>query len=368
MFLDNTEAVGKRATRQVQMRVNWLCMRFESSGRVNRWLAPALRGLILKPLRETLCLLSPDEQRERRSFLRHELDERYCRDCLRMPECLYGLTFEPDRSRIGDGMVIRGAREGVRALTIATQYPFESQQPASAIESSVLAAEHTVDAHEGDSVFLRVLQIGRAAQDLLPVTIAALNQRGQQRGLGPDRVRFSLENMDAGQEHWILSGTDLPMKLSNGVVPRLRLVLQTPLFIKTEGSGTEIPTENGRKRGYAASPSTAPSFAELFQQSLRTVRRAMNEYGYQEWGMDTDFMELRNAARGVDLIENQLVTIRQPRSSSRQGARWLLSGWSGGMTFSNVPISLIPYLQWGGRLGVGDSRNCGAGLWMLQLD
>ena len=73
-------------------------------------------------------------------------------------------------------------------------------------------------------------------------------------------------------------------------------------------------------------------------------------------------------ATAVSIANNHLEAFHQNRTSGRQHARWENVGLLGSITFLNVPLFAIPWLQWAGRLGVGDSRNCGAGLWQMELN
>lgn len=58
---------------------------------------------------------------------------------------------------------------------------------------------------------------------------------------------------------------------------------------------------------------------------------------------------------------------RQRHRSNRRGQSYDLVGVSGGAVFGPVPLCLVPWLLWGGRLGVGEHRVCGAGCWQVTL-
>jgi hypothetical protein len=80
-----------------------------------------------------------------------------------------------------------------------------------------------------------------------------------------------------------------------------------------------------------------------------------------------DWMSMREQADQVQIGSNHLEQFHQHRTSGRQHSRWENIGLFGSITFLNVPLFALPWLQWAGRLGVGDSRNCGAGLWHMEL-
>jgi hypothetical protein len=349
--------------------VTWLQLRFLTPGRVNGWLAPAIRGLVLKPLREGLCLLDDRERAERLAALSDPIKERYCRDCARMRECAYGRTFEPDRLLIAR-RVERGARDGLRGITFATKC-----QPEESVKADPESAQaERFDRHQpfitllvrpGDELKFRLLQIGAEAIGLRNDVLHALNTSGKSRGLGPNHVRFELDRTSVNHQLSDLWVDSLPLQELSGSLPSLKIHFDTPLFLKAT-SGSVAGLGPSRRR-FTDTSDAHPTVATLFRESLRTVRRAVNEYVSDDWAVGADMRFLIESAERVKTVETDLKTFSQPRSSSRQERRWQPIGWLGSITAADVPLHLVPYLQWAGRLGAGDSRNCGAGLWRLEL-
>lgn len=349
---------SNRHDSQLPQQVTWIPLQIVTPGRLNEWIAPAVRGLVLQPLRDRLCLLNEHEKAKRRSALKDPLQERYCRDCQKMIECGYGQNFEPDRL-ILSGKVVRGAREGLRSITFAT---FAPNKVAERLDKSTAGK---LEMSVGESITLRILQTGAPATRLRGTVLEALNHWGQAKGLGPDHVRFRLQMDDVLDVPWPLDTNSLPLHLGNGSVPLLKIHLVTPLMLKRP-----TPKSNGNsthRRSYAGAGDWTPDFSSIFRESLRTVRRAVGEYANDAWAHDTDWRTFFQAADQIETLDDQLQPFHQSRSSARQEKRWKTSGWQGAITALNVPVNMIPYLQWAGRLGIGDSRNCGAGLFHLSL-
>jgi hypothetical protein len=69
----------------------------------------------------------------------------------------------------------------------------------------------------------------------------------------------------------------------------------------------------------------------------------------------------------VPLRESGYVDFFQPRWSNRAG-RWRpLHGVTGGAVYGPAPVSLVRWLEWGGRIHVGTDRVAGAGGWRVHL-
>jgi len=304
---------------------------FATPGKLKPWLGNAVRGMVLQRLRESYCLLSPEERAWRSSTTKNK-EEHYCTGCLRNAECLYGRVYEPDRQII-DGTVRKGMRQGLRGMTISTEYPLRGK------------------ATPGDEFVIKLLAIGEASRRLVRPTLEALAYEGRTSGLGPDHVRVAFENEDIFTHTWQLVADDLPTNLSKGKVPWLRINLESPLFLKDRGR----------------SSMQRPELGMLLRESVRTVRRALSELVTPAIELDFDPRELFSACDTIYCEQEAFTQFRQSRTSARQNARWKTKGWTGWAIYRDVPLSVLPWLAWGGRMGVGDSRNCGAGLWHLVL-
>jgi len=367
--LSNGLANTPMQNQKLPVSVTWLKLRFLTQGHVNGWLGPAIRGLVLKPLRERLCLLDERQQAQRSAALSDPIQERYCLNCDRMAQCAYGRIFEPDRLLIS-GRVHRGAREGLRGITIGTPCYDQTNDSAGAVvvcsgNGNYDRSLNSVQVQQGDVMTVRLLQIGHESIRLGTEVVKVMNASGRTRGIGPDRVRFEIDRPSASGDLSDLCVDSLPLRESLGSVPILKIQFDAPIFLKTKVAD-ENNTGRSRRR-FSDANDSRPTISVLFRESLRTVRRAVNEFLNEEWAVGADMRFLIQSADNLKTIESNLQPFRQPRSSGRQERRWQLTGWRGSLTIADVPLHLLPYLQWAGRLGVGDSRNCGAGLWRLVL-
>jgi hypothetical protein len=324
---------------EVYFQAHWL-----NHGVLLPWLGNAIRGLLLFPLRQKWCLLNSEELRLREAGIKGT-GNFYCQGCYRNAECLYGRIFEPDR-KIIDGRVENGMREGLRAITIAPQFPFpERSQP-------------------NQTWTLRILAAGDSTLGVLPTMLEVLSDLGESTGLGSvPRARFSIDPKSIAYSHRVLCQGDLPTTVCNGIVPLVTIDFITPYFTRNRGE--------------------KPNFATLIRESIRTVRRALHEWssisetrishqpsdnsGDSSKTNPWNTAELIHASEQVQIVDEQIQFFQQGRTSARQQAKWTTTGWVGQARFRNVPISLLPWLVWGGILGVGESRNTGAGLWSVNL-
>ena len=226
----------------------------------------------------------------------------------------------------------------------------------------------------GTSLVARVLSIGQAAIGLAPTVIDALDELGRNTGLGNlQPVRVAVDPSQGATIEWSLSGAHLPTKLCGGSVPWLRIILESPLSLKRrrrENRAGERPRSEPRdsgRRTFAHHNSDQPTFSDFLGDSVRTVRRAITEYADPDFLREPHLGDFVNGANGVASESAALSFFQQNRVSRRQGSHRKQSGWTGSITFRDVPLAYIPWLIWGGRLGIGDSRNCGAGLWHVVL-
>jgi hypothetical protein len=302
-------------------------------GRLQRWLGPALRGLVAGRFKARVC--------------RQPLPERdthwvYCQGCPLMAGCPYGETVEPDPP--ADAEVFRGQEDAARPVVIAPAFPVPEQ------------------AAPGLRIPLSVTFIGRSACQHAAAFWDAVGDAGADpaAGLDPDRTTFAVldEAPDGGplEQGWL---PDLPLGPGalDGVVPLLRVELTSPLLLRTEG-------RNARKVAL-----TEPSFADLLRASLRSLGQLYALYADvppgQSRRLPADFAALREAAEQVPAVGLDYRPFRQPRHSNRTGQRVMLQGVVGSGVYADVPLALARWLRWGGRLHVGGHRVAGAGGWRL---
>ena len=343
----SVESSGGNTAFEVVMQTHFVDLVMVTSGRLNHWLSPALRGLTGKPLRDEMCRLTATERVEKSRIAdpvtgqARRLDL-YCRGCEQNAECLYGRVFEPDLL-MQHGRTSKGVRDGMRFVSVASSFPGPEC------------------AEEGQRHRVRLLSVGEEAGSLAMRILHLLADYGDRRGLGPDHVRFFLDPASLVREERCLRSSELPRRICGATVPEVEVLLGAPLGLK----------------GFDRSGGPQPAMKDLFDHSLRTVSRVIRECGREAGRLDAlgdvDFRGLKDAAARVECASSQFQWFEQSRSSRRQkqhpdlSSHWEFKGWCGSVVFKNVPLALIPWLTWAGHLGIGDSRVCGAGIWCLRM-
>jgi len=305
----------------ISTRIIHLHLRAIDSGRLPPWIGPALRGLVARRFKDSVCHF-PEPQRSQQW--------RYCSGCPYMARCAYGQMFEPDLSLASDQLP--GQAEPIRPVVI----------------EGLGTAPPVVE--PGSPLWLRMTFIGPAsAIDLAPFLETTLNALAE-KGLGPDQVRFSAGGQSMEPQELTLSSDDLPQSPDQqpGTIDRLRIELTSPLFLRQEGRWL-----------------TQPTFGDLFRAALRTVGQSFAAYSTR---LPADFAALKHVASQVASGPHTFEPFTQPRFSSRTKQAWDQHGVIGAGEFHLVPLSLLPWLAWAGRWHVGTHRVAGAGGWRIVLE
>lgn len=307
-------------------------MELIGEGRLRPWLGPAIRGALAWAVKEAVCRWPPLER-----------DDRYktCRGCQYLGDCAYGSTFEAEGT-LSEGAP-SGMADGQRAITIRPPFPVPEY------------------GRLGDRLTLCATFLGERAAAAAEVINRALLESDRAFELGMDRVGFRLSayltEKDAPGALQQIEPEHLPASPEDcrGYVPAVRLDLITPLFLKEE------PVEGGKARAVLK-----PTLGQLVRGCLRTVGRAFAAFGK---GLDgrVDFAGLKKSAEAVPTQAAFWQPFRQRHHSTRQRQRYDLVGVTGGAVFGRVPLCLLPWLVWGGRLGIGEHRVTGAGCWEVTL-
>lgn len=329
------------------IRVVHLPVEFVTEGTLQPWLGPAVRGMVLRPLMEQMCILDSQDRAIRLARMQHEIEPRYCQGCERNAECSYGRIWEPDRKLI-DGFVRGGMRDGLRALTIGAI-------PLSSALSSPLKPQLAT---------LRVLAAGEFAIGKLDTVVDMVSEQGVSVGLGRESIRFRVISQSVSVEDCPLDFDKLPLEPDRETVPEVTLDLQTPLLLKIAERQEKFASSSNSHRSF----SSRFTFRDLLSNSVRTVRRAINEFADSEWSRSTNLSCLFEGLDSIELSETGLKPFSQSRTSLRKnGAKWDLNGFQGQVTCHDINAAFLPWLRWAGVLGVGDSRNCSAGVWKMVL-
>ena len=300
--------------------VSWpLVLRFRSAGRLLPWLGPALRGLLAFSLKRAVCFHPPSV---RDTLWRH------CEGCPKQRQCPVGATFEPPDTR-GD----RGRHQAPRPVVLAPEI------------------NTWADSWHGMELRASLLLAGARAMAQGRVVLETLRAAGRERGLGLDAARFDLD-LEGFPTLMALGPADLPdhPEDGTGMVPRVTVVLRSPLFLRARGS---------------REPLELPGFTDLFLASFRAVEHLLNSRGL---GMPLDMTAFLQAADLVRAQASSWMEFTQPHFSSRGQSHHVLRGVVGGATFGPVPAGFLPWLIWGGRMHAGDQRVSGAGGWRVVVE
>jgi hypothetical protein len=321
-----------------------------NDGRIQPWYATSVRGLALKPLRDLYCELMEGKVTGRYAELdvledASSSQDHYCNGCLKNDRCDYGSVFEPDLSIKQSGSSIRGFNQGLRGITFATPI--------------VPTDTGWANISTGQELPLRLLAIGHKSNSLLALIAQTLSQCGRASGLwGRPTVLFDVDAQAGHSDDWSLSPDSLPTTLLGNQTATMRVELHSPFCLKRR-------SDDGRR--HFDRRLTVPSFHDLLSNSVRTVRRAIVEYHDGAYLARRTLDSFVERAKFIEAVRNDLRAFSQDRSSRRRNASHLQIGCLGTIEYSNVPIEYLPWLAWAGRLGIGDSRNCGAGLFHVEV-
>ena len=351
------------ASRDLVAQVDTVELSTLSAGYLNRWFSPAIRGLVLQPLRDHFCGLRGGRVAAEDSDLKTNIrsNSSYCQGCVKNADCSYGRVFEPDLKIISPQLIRQGAQQGLRGITFATgvlciaetSSRFDGKSPSD--NSKVWVEAET-------QLLVRILSLGTQAIEFVPMVMEALDAFGQSTGLwGQPPVYFKVQPSAIATHSWSLRPATLPTEFCHGIVPLVTLNLETPLSMKL---ASRIDSD---RRQFSQSTAAPPTFRDIFAASHRTVRRAINEFADPDYCNDLDVGSFIRASYDVVCIDQDLDYFTQTRASRRHDGPHQQTGWLGSMTFRDVPLAYLPWLVWAGRLGIGDSRNVGAGLWHVVL-
>ena len=317
--------------------IDGLHLELRGSGRLLPWLGPALRGIVAGRYKGQVCHHPPLERRRR---------WKYCDGCQYQTECGYAICFEPAAPAHGR---FSGRRDASRTAVISPGFPVPEE------------------ARPGLLIPLRITTIGERAASRAEELLEVLREAGRRCGIGPDEVRFEVGGRPVDTSSRLDPAT-LPAvpDAVPGVVPRLGVGLMAPLFLTRQPEPRVEDQEAGRtlKRGTKRAVSI-PEFDDLFRAALRAVGTLCASAGQP---VDADFKALKGAAALVRRIDHCFEPFRQEKYSSRSGQRFTMRGCYGGGVYADVPMSLVPWLLWGGRIHTGTHRVAGAGAWRIVME
>ena len=295
-------------------------LRIARGGRLQPWLGPALRGLAGGRLKAHACRHSVAEQVTR--WLR-------CTGCALRDGCAYGETVE------GEPVGAAGDGDAARPLVVAPAYPCPET------------------GRTGDRIPVCVVFVGTAAISHADIFWEALRVGGADPGLGlgHDRVMFDIFPSDKPD---LTENVELPLDpvAVPGFAPVVRVRLTSPLILKTRAGGTE--------RYLVERPTLA--------QLLRPWESLAGLFRYADATLaDEHVGRVRELSTGVPTLGCDFGVVGQVKASHRTNERWEEKGIVGWGEYGPVPVGLLPWLRWAGRLHVGNHRVAGAGGWEVSV-
>jgi hypothetical protein len=336
------------------VRICVVTVRFTRGGSLVPWLGPALRGAVASWLKQQVCRHNPAEQQGR---------WKYCHGCEYLWTCPYGQTFEFEAAPPGNVSVRVASRESAAGPNQGAQ-PRASQPdvggvgpaagPDAQVRPVVLAPEFPIAARVArqDICRVKLLLLGPAAQQASQV-IEALAMAGGPPGLGPEHVTYELAGPPAISDAlWHPDSLPAAAEAAAGIVPRLTIQLQSPLFLRA--------WQGNRRRKLQS-----PTLADLVRPAVRT---ACELWAALAGPLVVDRAGLERAAGASGCIGQGFTPFQQRKWSNRTQQRFLLEGITGWATYADVPLALLPWLAWAGRIHIGSHRVAGAGGFRLLLD
>lgn len=308
--------------------IDCLSLTCRGSARLPEWLGTELSGMVKEHFKRRVCkhhdYVPGDES---------PLPE--CEGCSLRVDCPYARVFEPFVPR-ADG---KSQDDPTRPVVLAAEYPSAR------------------DVSKGSSISFRLLLIDAATKELVPL-LQAIDDAGQRHGLGPkrQRVKVELKNFaEAPRREYRLNLATLPTEAATtrGFLPRVRVQLNSPLrLMRSETKGVKHLNEQ-------------PECRDLVDASLRVIQR-LTQISGESFAINKD--ELLSAASQVAVLERATRPVGQTVQVNQGSRRMTYDAITGSLTLADVPLSLLPWLYWGGKLHVGDRRAAGAGGWQLVLE
>ncbi len=305
-------------------------LRLTCGGTVHPWMGSSIRGWLLAAIKgirqgshgndDTLPMDPNGLCRLAKQFA--SASEAQCAACFLRTNCSFGASFE--------GALRSPARMGL-----------DQKEPmrAACFLSPVLRGL----ASDADKVeFAIAIQlVGHAAVNEVSTLIERLRQihvgcvGGYRSRLWSDaaHVRYEQLPLESLYRHEVQSR-----------VNQVDIELESPLMLKSK----HLPKFNSSHR-----------FEELFMRSTSVLESLLTSSQHSH----IDFRSLVACAKDVVCMNSDLIPFEQSRSSSRTSTRSRMQGYLGTMSFRNVPAHLLPWIRWGGILGVGNHRSSGAGRW-----
>lgn len=300
-----------------------LRVRFVESGLLSANVGNTLRGGFGKALRDISCAYPGSS----------------CLHCPLGLQCAYGFLFETPVP----------ADAGVMRRYERAPHPFVLRLP----------VEHRASIEPDVVIELALVLIGRASLQL-PFVLLGISHLGQ-LGLGPNRVRFVLEEVLSarggaliyrrGHRAPVVPLPPVATSVSPGVprYGRFRVRFLTPLRLRVEDRSVR-----------------EPEFAALVSAALRRLTLLCKVHDTGDVSLDAQ--DLVRQAKAVRLVADHTYWHDLSRYSKRQGQRMPLGGLLGTATFEGDIGTFRELLELAGRVHVGKGTSFGHGYFCVEED
>lgn len=293
----------------------------QSAGQLQSMLGPAIRGIVARRWKNTVCHHTEYEQQTR---------WKYCKGCEHNSTCSYGQIFEPD---IPAGVhLLGGNKEAPRSFVIRPEFPLPTQ------------------ARVGQVFEIRILFIGEQREPIDQFW-SHLETAFQNRatGLGHDRVKIvpiKGTRLDLARRIQLSEPTE------GEILSKIEIHLTTPLMIfqKDHNNEKELVTR--------------PSMLDLMRSGLQLLGPLFRCRGNPL--PDELFVTLKEMASQVRMLESGYKSWSQHKRSNRSLQEWDMQGIIGKGVYGSVPVSLVPWLKAMGQIHIGTHRIIGAGGWEVR--
>lgn len=296
-------------------------VRVQSVGQLQPMLGPAIRGIVAKRWKDSVCVHPLPER---------ETNWKYCKGCEHNSTCSYGQTFEPD---IPAGVHLYGGhKEAPRPLVIKPDFPLPTE------------------ARLGQTFAIKLLFVGDQTSRIdqfWSVLESALSDR--EVGFGHDHIKLGIL---PGTRTKKMNKIELHYPQEGAFLPEIEIKLTSPLIIfqKDDEDHKNLVTK--------------PSLSQLVQSGLNLLGATFRCHATPL--PDELFTTLKEMASHAKLLKSQYLIWSQPKRSNRSYQEWYMQGITGRANYGPVPIALIPWLKAMGLLHTGTHRIIGAGGWQVK--
>ena len=260
----------------------------------------------------------------------------HCYTCTLSEKCAYAYIFETSPAKSSEKL--KNLREIPR--------PFVIEPP----------PETKMVYNQGETLQFNLILIGKAI-DYLPYFIFTFKELGK-KGIGRDRGRYALEQVDNFSREKVYDGRDDTIKNIDSVI-----ALRKNLDDYTDNGHLSLsfltPTRIKFRKDLVVKPE--------FHVILRSLLHRMSALSYFHCGreLEVDYKALILAAERIKTKDSHLKWTDWERYSLRQDTRMKLGGFVGKITYAGDFKQFLPLLLMGQYTHIG--KNCTFGLGKYKI-